>query len=373
MTELQIVARSITEAVSYVDIFGQQDKTKDMRVKIKRIYRKLAIVVHPDHYSQTAEKKFAEQVFARLSEFYSQAMNAIEAGVYGATTVKVTIQTRRATHEVRRTLAGGDITATHETVSRADGVTQPTFCKVARHACDNDLVKNEAHALKRLHSDAAEEKWKRHIPVLVDSFLYSDNGPRLRANVLSRLDGFYSATQIRKVYPGGVDVLDAIWIFRRLLMALGFTHDNGVVHGAVVPEHVMIHPGQHGVVLIDWCYASVDDDGVYPPIKALAKGYREWYPEEVFAKNPPSAATDIAMAVRSTIELLGGNPITGFLPHAVRRELRAFFRGCLLTRQAMRPQNAWLLLEEFDELLRDMRAPFYPLRFHQFTVPSGAV
>ncbi len=274
---------------------------------------------------------------------------------------------------MRQTLAGGDITATYETISCTDGITQPTFCKVARHARDNDLVKNEARALKRLHSDTAEEKWKRHVPVLVDSFLYSDNGPRLQANVLSRLDGFYSAAQIRKVYPSGVNVLDAVWIFRRLLMALGFTHDNGVVHGAVVPEHVMIHPQQHGIVLIDWCYASIDDDGIYPPIKALAKGYREWYPEEVFAKNPPSAATDIAMAVRCTIELLGGNPITGLLPETVRRELRAFFRGCLLTRQAMRPQNAWLLLEEFDELLRDMRAPFYPRRFHQFTVPSGTV
>ena len=35
----------------------------------------------------------------------------------------------------------------------------------------------------------------------------------------------------------------------------GEAHINGVIHGAVLPEHLLIHPEFHGLVLIDWTCA----------------------------------------------------------------------------------------------------------------------
>ena len=45
-------------------------------------------------------------------------------------------------------------------------------------------------------------------------------------------------------------------MWRRLLTALGWAHRARLVHGAVFPEHVLIHPELHGLVLVDWCYAT---------------------------------------------------------------------------------------------------------------------
>jgi hypothetical protein len=133
----------------------------------------------------------------------------------------------------------------------------------------------------------------------------------------------------------------------------------------------MIHPESHAVVLVDWCYASVSDNDEQPALRAMASGYRQWYPEEVLAKESPSPATDIAMAVRCIIDILGGDPVWAIVPQTVPRQLRAYLKGCLQSKQSMRPQNAWLLLEEFDELLKSMGSPYYPRQFLTFAMPNG--
>ena len=82
------------------------------------------------------------------------------------------------------------------------------------------------------------------------------NTPALRA-VLAAIDdlGPDLVVNLGDIASGGVDPRDAAWMWRRLLVALGFAHRAGVLHGAVLPEHVLIHPGEHGLVLVDWCYS----------------------------------------------------------------------------------------------------------------------
>ncbi len=165
------------------------------------------------------------------------------------------------------------------------------------------------------------------------------------------------------------------WMWRRLLFVLGYVHRRGIVHGAVLPAHVMILPAQHGLVLVDWCYSSIasDDSNGNPPIKAIVEAYRGWYPEEVLKKQVPGPATDIAMATRCVVQLMGGDPLTGNLPDRVPVPFRAFFKGCLAVRQAARPDDAWGLLHEFDELLEHLGPPYFPRRFRPFTMPTGVV
>jgi serine/threonine protein kinase len=244
--------------------------------------------------------------------------------------------------------------------------------KIAKNPLDSDLLQTEAMALKRLYANDAEEKWQGYVPKLLDSFVYAANeGSRRQTNVTPLLKGFYSLDELRQMFPAGIDPRHAVWIFRRLLAALGFAHDNNVIHGAVLPRHVMILPEQHGLVLVDWCYASVADAGLtLPPIKALVNAYKNWYPEEVFDKRSPSPATDIVMAARCIVALLGGDPVAGVLPRTVPLQIRAFLRGCMQGHQSRRPQNAWLLLKEFDELLESMGAPYFPRRFLPLVLPN---
>lgn len=68
--------------------------------------------------------------------------------------------------------------------------------------------------------------------------------------------GFWgSLAAVRRLNPQGIDPRHGVWLWRRMLEVLAFVHDNGRVHGAVMPEHALVHPRDHGVLLIGWADA----------------------------------------------------------------------------------------------------------------------
>jgi hypothetical protein len=56
----------------------------------------------------------------------------------------------------------------------------------------------------------------------------------------------------------------------------------GLVHGAVLPEHVLIQPDEHGLVLIDWCYSVPLTPST--PLRAPVTARAGLYPPEVAAR-----------------------------------------------------------------------------------------
>lgn len=374
ITELTVTAAQVTGAEDYTGVFGDcvGDPSKQAR-HIRHIFRRLAAVLHPDRYRQADEQTLATEAFARLQQLHTEARAALDEGVYGQPRTLVVVTSRRGKHELRRHLVTSDLCTLYTAHSvTAAGQSRPTICKIASRPGDQDLLEAEARAIKRLRASGTNELAHPYIPELVDSFAYREKGkPARRANVLNRLNGFYNLDQLRQHFPHGLNPLDAAWIWRRLLVALDHAHRNQVVHGAVLPAHVMVEPALHGVVLVDWCYASLAEDDTYPPVKAVVDAYRDWYPPEVLAKQPPSPATDLAMAVRCMTRLMGGDPVRGNLPPQVPKGLRAFFKGCLQTKQTARPQDAFELREEFDALLERLGPPYYPRRFRPLTLPTG--
>lgn len=374
-TELLTAAERLRRAVDYRDVFGTApDPGTDLGTHIKRRYRELVRIVHPDRHVSASDRAVASDAIQRLAKFHDEAEQAAEEGRFGQPILLATVRSRKAVHEIIQPLGSGDICTLYGGRTRADTAERPTFFKIAKATTDSDLLQAEARVLKKLHGPDADPKWQVFVPILVDSFAYHETGkPRRQANVIERLEGFYNLRQVAQAFTRGIDPLHMVWIWRRLLVALGYAHDNGVVHGAVLPEHVMILPEQHGLVLVDWCYASIREDGTYPTIKAAVNKYREWYPPEVLDKQPPGPATDIMMAARTMIDLLGGDPVRGIAPSRTPKPLRAFLRSCLHENSAMRPDDAWRLLLEFDELLEQMGPPYFPRRFRPFTMPSGVV
>lgn len=369
--ELEVVSRRIQDAKTYMDVFGAAPEKMEPSEHVKRTFRRLSRTVHPDSYRKSKDKAVAEEAFAKLGHYHRQAMQAVANGQYGKTVILATVTTKKGIHNILATHATGDLCSTYRTDSQLSSRVAG-FCKVAVDAGDNDLVQTEVTALKRLHGPDADPRYTPFVPELLDTFMYATSGsPARAATVTCLLKGFYTLDQVRAAFPTGLDPLHMAWIWRRLLVTLGSVHDLGVIHGAVLPRHVMILPEHHGVVLVDWCYASVADDKTHEPLKAIVNTHKDWYPAEVIAKKPPSPATDLFMAARTMVFLLGGDPITGNLPRSVPKAFRAFFKGCMYEKQALRPQNAWVLLQEFDELLEHMGSPYYPRRFRQFTMPSG--
>lgn len=310
---------TFAEAVSLIERAGTFTELTGGRAA-EEAYRSWAKLVHPDAV-HTAERATATAIFAKLSRLYAER---------GATVLR----TARGVYRVGGLVAAGDLAD----LSAVDG---GRLLKVPRSPADNDLMAAEAEALQRLR-DKGDPKFRPYAPRLVESFVHeSGDRKRRRVTVLERLDGFVPLSRIERA----LDPRDAAWMWRRLLVALGWAHRAGVVHGAVVEEHVLIHPGEHGLALVDWCYSG-------NPVAAVVKRRRDAYPPEVLKHKTATPATDIYMATGLMARLIGDG-----LPKALRR----FADGCLYDAPRMRPQDAWQLLGELDELLG-------PRKFRPFTL-----
>ncbi|MEX5632588.1 hypothetical protein AB1460_08250 [Parafrankia sp. FMc2] len=268
----------------------------------------------------------------------------------------------------------GDVARLHpaECRSAGGGAAHEVLLKIPRSGADNDLMEREAAALGRL-ARQGDRRFAAYAPRLVESFLHvpgdeaaAGTAGARRVNALGRLDGFCSLSRIRAAYPQGVDPRDVAWMWRRLLVALGYAHRAGVLHGAVVPDHVLIHPDLHGLVLVDWCYSVVRGGGTGVSgarVPAVVPGFAQMYPPEVPARQPPDEATDIYLATRCMTFLLGPD---------VPVPLRRFAQGCTLRAAARRPHDAWRLLGELDELLERLFGPRRFRRFHLPPLPAGS-
>jgi hypothetical protein len=287
-----------------------------------RCYRRLARMTHPD----------VNPGDSRCADAFS----------------KLTTLWQRHQAEGRPATARGDIANLYRV--------RHHLLKIARDPADNDLMRREAMALTQLQA-GVEPHLRAYFPWLAAAQRRQDprSGIQRRANVICWLDGFHSLAEVRAAFPGGLDPRDAAWMWRRLLAGIGAAHHAEVIHGAVLPEHVLIHPADHGLVLVDWCYASCGPAG---PLPAIVARYRDWYPPEVVAGHAAGPDTDIWLATRCMTWLIGS---------LIPAPMASFAAGCMLASLRRRPRDAWQLLAEFDELLGRL---YGPRTFRPFAMPA---
>jgi hypothetical protein len=373
--ELERMCASLGSAGSPEEIFGKLVGTQaEMLESARRVFWQMARVVHPDVYQGTEDFEKAGSAFKRLMWLWTQAQMKIEDGTYGAAdpTEKFEpfcIRASKQVYSIERLLDRGDLCALYVGSLMLDRVKTRNILKIPMKPGDNDLVANEARILGHLRASSDYKKLRHFVSQLVDAFAYQEEASGIvrQVNVLSYMEGLYSLKEVREVYDQGIDPKDMVWVWRRLLVALGFAHANKVIHGAVLPVHVLIHPGEHGVILIDWSYAVLDPSMTGERISAISSGYRAWYSAEVFAREEPTPGLDIAMAARCMIELLGGNPVKCIMPESVPWRLRSYLQGCTLPVARQRPQDVSVLLDEFDDLIEQL---WGPRRFHELTMPE---
>lgn len=307
-----------------------------------RHYRRLARLLHPDT-APAGRGAQAAAAFARLTALWTAR---------GGDLPTVTTGSRR--YVLGPVLATGDLAVLRTAHYDHDGDRREAVLKIPLRPRDNDLLEHEADVLTRLDT-AADPRHRAYAPRLVESFRHRDaDGAERRVNALEPLTGFHPLTEVAAAHPDGLDPRDAAWMWRRLLTALGWAHRARLVHGAVFPEHVLIHPRLHGLVLVDWCYATATDTHV--PL--LVDRHRDSYPPEIPGRLPATPATDIHLAARCMRQLMG---------ERAPGPMRAFLRACVLPSQAARPQDAWRLLGELDELLERL---YGPRSFRPFTMPG---
>jgi serine/threonine protein kinase len=305
-----------------------------------RTYRRLARLLHPD----TAPPGRADQAaaaFARLTAAWRDRDEVLTGPRYR--------------YVLGPALATGDLAVLRTARYDHDGDRREAVLKIPRQPRDNDLMEHEADVLARLDT-VAEARHRAYAPTLIESFRHrAGDGTERRVNATVPLTGFHTLAEVATAHPAGLDARDAAWMWRRLLTALGWAHRAGLVHGAVFPEHVLIHPQSHGLVLADWCYATA----VGTDIPVLIPRHAAGYPPEALEHRPASPATDIHLATYCVGKLTGDR---------APGPLRAFVRGCTRPSQSARPQDAWHLLAELDDLLERL---YGPRAFRPFTMPAG--
>ena len=183
--------------------------------------------------------------------------------------------------------------------------------------------------------------------------------------VLDYLGEYASLQQIREMFPGGVALEHGVWMLNRILEGLDYAHRRGQIHGALVPGNVLVwkDPQGHLCKLIDWGYAGAPGD----KLRAISPAWRSFYPPEILAKQPPSRGTDLYMAARLAMYVLGGRDADGWVPRLVPEYLRKFLASCCLPEVARRPKDAWVLHEEFSAY---MKIHYGPKKFVPFTNPG---
>ncbi len=152
-----------------------------------------------------------------------------------------------------------------------------------------------------------------------------------------------------KKYPNGVDERDMVWMFKRLLAAIWTAHSVGVVHSAILPEHILLNLTTHGIWLIDWMHTN--KVGTKPKIDKI--GPAKFYPEYAITGDN-STALDIHMAARCMIQIMGGDIGT------TSKEIRLILRACLSG-----ATDARLVHEQLDSTVKKL---FGPSVFRPFKV-----
>ena len=310
-------------------------------VALKQAYRQLVAYVHPDHnLDQLAD---AEEACKLLQHWYAVAQRQLAHDPNHATP-DVVIHTKRHRYVSREAPLVGDLCDLYP--AHADQ--QPVLLKVVRTARNNDLLQTEAQTLRHIDRALGGDKVRAHFPTLLDHVQLRDvAGVQRTVNVLAQATEYVSLADVLRAYPAGIGAADAAWMFNRILAALGVSHELGMVHGAVTPDHLLIRPSDHNGMLIDWCYSVP----IGASIKAMNLAYTVDCPPEVHVRGPATPATDLYMAARCMLRLLGGDPVTATLPAGVPKPVQRLVRSCLLPAPQRRANDAWELFDDFQSIL----------------------
>ncbi|MBX3227808.1 MAG: hypothetical protein KIT84_15735 [Labilithrix sp.] len=236
-------------------------------------------------------------------------------------------------------LAHGDASDVYR--ARRDArLTEHVLLKIARTEADHARLEREQETLAALESSRVQgaAHFTRLLPQRVDHGVarlgMNGRDGECRCTVLRWRSGFvHTFDDVFRAHSAGVTPESSVWMWKRVLELLGWVHRNDVVHGAVVPAHMLLHARDHGVVLAGWSSAARSGGSVTPQ-------------------------TDIAMSAQAILRALGGAsapaPLARLLEMHAHREA-----GC--------ETDAWALKDRLDAVAREV---FGPPRFVRFEMPG---
>jgi len=253
-------------------------------------------------------------------------------------------------------------------LARRDGrLTERVLIKFLRTDGDEDLLENERRVLEFLEKSRFQgsQYFVPQLPQRIDSGLarLGKNGSEgnRRASVIRWRSGFvHSMNDVFATHSSGIVPEASVWMWKRMLELLGWIHKSGFVHGAILPQHTLIHARDHGVVFAGWSAAAA----IGKPILAVNPQMREYYPDSVLQGAPASPRMDLAMSARVLLKALGGSTVraSSRVPEPLARLLENHARG-----DGQWGDDAWAVRDELDNTARRV---FGPPKFIPFLMPG---
>ena len=255
-----------------------------------------------------------------------------------------------------RHIARGDISDVY-TAQRARWPTELVIVKLLLNARHAALFDNEWEALNTLHKSNAPgaDTFTALLPQPVahgELAAGSRNGGR--ANIYRWAGGFcHTFEQVKEAYPRGIPPRASVWVWRRILEMLAFIHRSGMVHGALLPSHLIVQDGEHGVRLVGYSAAGRSGE----KLRTVSEHFKDFYPQG----RAPLTLTpqlDLIMSARCIAALLRGNLSPGALPETVPSSLAAIVqRTARADPNAQVYEDAWALRDELGEIGRKAFGP----------------
>ena len=263
-------------------------------------------------------------------------------------------------------LARGDMTDVYA-AERARTPTERVVMKVLRDPAHLPLFEHEWQVLRDLQASEANgaPTFTALLPQPVTRGVLR-SGPFVDhpVMVLRWPSGFlHTFEDVRRAYPSGVPAQPTVWMWRRILESLSFIHRAGYVHGAVLPPHLLIQQGEHGLRLLGFSCAQ----RIGLPLRAFHPYYQSFYPDSVLATRRLQVEDDLRMSALCIISLLGGDPERGTVPGSVPAPLALLLRQVGVGEHVHgNGDMAWTLRERVGEV---GTAVFGPPSFQPLVMP----
>jgi hypothetical protein len=237
---------------------------------------------------------------------------------------------------------------------------------------DEDLLRQEAKMLRALqHSEARGSNFFRHIiPEFITLGGFNAVDGLTRPTLIYRQKPHFEWTlfDVQTEYPTGVDAQTAVWMWNRLLTLLAWLQLNNVSHGAILPQHVLLHIRNHAATLLDWSSAVYYGHGRSEIIPVVSAGHEAFYPDEILHGEPPTAFTDLAMSARCILAVSGGDLRTGRLPDDFPTRLGDILRRYARLDRAEKELNANALYVQ-ETFRLEAKQAFGAPRYHEVHMP----
>ncbi len=362
---LEPVYETVMQAVSAECVFGVVDivlPPEDMKRYLDAEYHKVKMITEPTQWSNPEDRIAAEDADSRLESFYKSAQIRLEEGTYGLSTLSESVKSRPSfSTEKRKYYIGNKLNIGNSTIYEghceiSDGLSGLVLIKLVDDVADNPGAMREKRVLDLLHKKPAPQ-WK-HLPLLLDMF---KSGGRIGL-VLRKFNG-YTLNEIMNMqrYRNGIDRKHVVWMLNRILSAIGYAHNTGVIHGNIDPSHLLIKPDDHNVCLVDWSTAAVRPQQTGDKLE-LSSEFSA--PELANEKYIPSSSADIYSIGKIAIWALGGNVSNDTMPDSVEEDLQRFIKGFVTRSQIQRPQNAWQLHKQLIYTIEKLWGRRKFLKFH---------